>query len=219
MAGQAREIGLATEADIEGVSDALGIDIGTVGDLGDLIGGADHPFGEKESDRELVVMARGPHRHRYARAIDADRERLLGGDAVEGPDKTTLGAVTRDRDRLVVGTLLEGGEVVGRVEIGEEGGIRTFDRHRADPSPGLGLVEKILKTTLPSAEEFLDETEEFRTWIKGGERFPSALGAGHGTCSIRDEAGQEIGLHSGKIDGEDEEKVRLTRGEDGLQTT
>ena len=77
MAGQAREIGLATEADIESVAEALGIDIGTVGDLGDLISGADHPFGEKESDRELVVMARGPHRHRDARAIDADRERLL----------------------------------------------------------------------------------------------------------------------------------------------
>jgi hypothetical protein len=76
VAGQAREIGLATEADIESVAEALGIDIGTVGDLGDLIGGADHPFGEEESDRELVVVPRRPHRHRDARAIDADRERL-----------------------------------------------------------------------------------------------------------------------------------------------
>jgi hypothetical protein len=114
-------------------------------------------------------------------------------------------------------TLLEGGEVVGRVEIGEEVGIPTFDRHRADPPAGRGFVEEILETALPGTEEFLDETEEFRTRIEGGERFPSALGAGHGTCSHREEAGQEIGLHSRKIDGEDEEKVRLARGEDGLQ--
>ena len=40
------------------------------------------PFGEQESERELLVVARRPHRHGHRRAVDADLERLLDRELV-----------------------------------------------------------------------------------------------------------------------------------------
>ena len=41
-----------------------------------------NPFGEAEAERELLVVAGSPHRHRDGRAVDADLERLLDGEAI-----------------------------------------------------------------------------------------------------------------------------------------
>ena len=40
------------------------------------------PLGEAEAERKLLVVAGRPHRHRDGRAVDADLERLLDGEAI-----------------------------------------------------------------------------------------------------------------------------------------
>jgi hypothetical protein len=43
---------------------------------------ADQPLAEKEPDRELLVLARRPHRHGHRLPVDADLERLLHDELV-----------------------------------------------------------------------------------------------------------------------------------------
>jgi hypothetical protein len=58
-------------------------------------------LGEEKSERELLVVSRGAHRHRDRRAVDANLERLLDRDRV------TLPAAGQSKD-------IDGGGRVGR---------------------------------------------------------------------------------------------------------
>ena len=53
----------------------------------------DQPFSIQEPEGEFLVVPRRAHRHRQRPAVDADLERLLDGDFVPLPSRTTVAII------------------------------------------------------------------------------------------------------------------------------
>ena len=49
---------------------------------GDVVGPGDEALGVQEAQRQVEVVARGPHRHGEGSPVDPDLHRLLDGDGV-----------------------------------------------------------------------------------------------------------------------------------------